>query len=156
MGFFKKLLSQTASATQVSAPATVEISGDLRFPTVAVGEDYTKDAIIDLVTKHATAQDLGSGKLIIEGVVRPEPTNAYDPDALVVLIGGVKVGYVSADRTSSFRRGVLRILEEKSGARLSPQSDWIAEFTMRIGWKPDEKYPRYGVAIDTPAGFYNP
>lgn len=131
------------------------VNGDLTFLTAAVGEDYTKDAIIEVVTKHALADDIKSGRLYIRGVVRPEPTNAYDPHALVVLIDGEKVGYIPADRTSSFRYGVIRLMEE-SGTTLAHGGDWIADFAIRIGWKPDEKYPRYGVAIDTPAGFYPP
>ncbi|MDO8646116.1 MAG: hypothetical protein Q7R42_06015 [Candidatus Planktophila sp.] len=165
MGIFKNKFNKTPKVskksvrqvvTKTSVPRSVAISGDLKFPTAAVGEDYTKDAIRGLLAKHAMPKDLELGRLVIEGVVRPEPTNQYDPDALIVLIDGVKVGYVSASRTSSFRHGVLRIMEEKSGMRASIGSDWIAEFTMRIGWVPTEKYPQYGVTIDTPAGFYNP
>lgn len=90
-----------------SSPQTLKVSV-LEGGTVGlevVGESYYQSNI------DALAQRLGRE---IVAVLKHEPQNQYDPNAIAVMIGGIKVGHLSRDDAKRYLPG-LKALEKAEG-----------------------------------------
>jgi len=72
---------------------------DGSFPLRAVGESHYQAALARICGGHSRhGHELDCRALII-----PEPTNAYDPNALKVMINGALVGYIPRDQALRLR-----------------------------------------------------
>lgn len=81
--------------------------GDFDFPIV--GESYRQSAIRRVA---AMAERNDRGKLEFEAVVRREPTNKHDPNALAVYgPGRLHLGYVAREDAAALRRYFWRLEE---------------------------------------------
>lgn len=82
-------------------------SGDFDFPIV--GESYRQSAIRRVA---AMAERNDRGKLEFEAIVRREPTNKHDPNALAVYgPGRLHLGYVAREDAAALRRYFWRLEE---------------------------------------------
>lgn len=79
-------------------------------PLEVRGESYRQDALARVV--GGKTQD-GHATPVV-AVLRPEPTNPYDTNAIAVLINGTKVGYVNKDDAAQLHRSVAD-LEIRTG-----------------------------------------
>lgn len=59
---------------------------------VIKGQNHYKGNIISLFNSRT---DGLAQELDIEGILEPEPTNAHDPDAVILRVHGYAVGYVA-------------------------------------------------------------
>lgn len=71
------------------------ISGPKQYTFDVAGTPYCKDNI-KMILKKSTRSDYIYQVLKTEPVLAKEPSNKHDKNAIMVLINGVKVGYVPA------------------------------------------------------------
>ncbi len=110
MGWFAKLFgrpAEAASSPQAERPLRSSVEpppGPLlkrghvqwragSFPTEVVGESHYQRAIMAQCGSHT--RDGVEHECI--ATVRPDPSNSFDPDAVEVLIGGQRVGFLSRE-----------------------------------------------------------
>lgn len=92
-------------------PAETEITVTLYEGTSTlqvVGESFYQDALWRL----AEARLGDEVRRDIYAVLLPEPDNEYDPNAVVVLINGLKVGHLSRDDASKYQPGLVALMKK--------------------------------------------
>lgn len=75
-----------------------------------VGESRYQDALWHIVGEHAGGAD--RIRKAIVAVLRPDTNNAYDANAVDVIITDHKVGYLSRDHAADMQAAILRIESE--------------------------------------------
>jgi len=90
------------SATHAGSPRTPAIEGDGTFETEVVGESNYQDALWRAVGA-ADANERGYRHHTV-ALLRSEPTNPYDRNAVQVLIGDRVVGYLSREDAVTHKR----------------------------------------------------
>jgi hypothetical protein len=81
-------------AARSSAPAgALAILGGAGYPRSVVGESHCQEALSAICGGHnREGHEMESTAHLV-----PEPSNAFDPNAVMVMIGGLKVGYLMRD-----------------------------------------------------------
>jgi hypothetical protein len=121
-------------------------------PLEVVGESHYQDALWRIVggcrrdpVRYAT-----------EAVLEPELDNAYDPNAIKVLIDGALVGYLSRADAAAFGPGLLRLMEASPTGRVAleaaivgggPRADGIGFLGVFLDHDPAD----FGLAPEDPA-----
>jgi hypothetical protein len=105
-----RLFDRLFSTKPVTAPALERIDVDLYEGDATlevVGESYRQDVLWDIVggecdepVRHHTV-----------AILLPEPTNTYDENAIMVLIRGQLVGYLSRADAAAYLPGLLRLID---------------------------------------------
>lgn len=111
MGFLRRLFGSTDTASPGAASAVPYVLADGHDLEV-VGEARRQDELWRIV-----GQDPAAGQRVrhpVVAVLRPEPSNPVDPNAIAVDIGGLQVGYLSADDAAAMVAG-LRDLRRRHG-----------------------------------------
>ena len=80
------------------------LTGDGQFRFPIVGESHYQQAIEAIA--GGTSED-GARNLRVDALVVPEPTNPYDPNAVVVKIANQTVGYLSRDTAKLFCKALV-------------------------------------------------
>ena len=131
MGLFKK--AKDALKGEEKEFLIAEHEGDGDFEYNIVGEAQNRGHLENLILKHK-AKDIG--EILIDALLVPEPTNAYDENAIRVLIEEKPVGYIPKNDCVEF----LEIFKANNlGAMKVPA---------RIGWDKDSAQPLIGVRLD--------
>ncbi|WP_156400342.1 HIRAN domain-containing protein [Caulobacter sp. Root655] len=90
------------SAVQQKAPSQnvrkLRVVGKGGYPRDAVGESNYQEALSRVCGGH----NRHGHELTTTGVLMPEPTNPYDPNAIMVTIGGERVGYLARDEAKRY------------------------------------------------------
>lgn len=115
MGLLRKLLAGSGSPPPKPRPTTLAGSAPQTLKVTlldggtvgleVVGESYYQDNI------SALAEKLGRE---IVAVLKHEPHNQYDSNAIAVMVGGLKVGHLGRDDASRYLAG-LKALEQAEG-----------------------------------------
>lgn len=141
MAIFGKMLIGLEGGGAPGPEGTMWVLGDGSYAIDAVGESNYQDALEEVsggrrprgVNKRVTAE------------LKPENDNAYDSNAVAVLVDGLKVGYLSRADARSFRAEAGRELE--SAKRI------LCRGRIRGGWN---RGPRdrghFGVTLDIGVG----
>jgi hypothetical protein len=121
-------------------------------PLEVVGESHYQDALWRIVGGRRSEPV----RYETEAVLEPEPDNAYDPNAIKILIGGAVVGYLSREDASAFRPGLLGLIEASPTARVAleaaivgggPRADGIGFLGVFLDYDPAD----FGLAPEVPA-----
>jgi len=67
---------------------------------VIKGQNHYRGNIISLFDSKT---DGFAQELDIQGILEPEPTNAHDPNAVILRVHGYAVGYIASERASSIK-----------------------------------------------------
>ena len=97
-----------------------------------VGESYRRDNLLKIIDNHNA---ISIGKLHIDAILEPEPSNSFDKNAVKVLIEGIHVGYIP--QTDSERVGTL--IKRTGEGRMKVKA--------RIGWDKNQNTQFIGVKI---------
>lgn len=111
MGFLRRLFGSTDTASSGATAREPHILAD-GFDLEVVGESRHQDELWRIV-----GQDSNSGQRVrcpVVAVLRPEPSNPVDANAIAVDIGGLHVGYLPADDAATMVEG-LRDLRRRHG-----------------------------------------
>jgi hypothetical protein len=113
--------------------------GEFRFPIV--GESHYQ---IEIEAIAGGRSEDGARNLLVEATLAREPTNPYDPNAVVVKIENQTVGYLSRDTAKLF----CRALEESEFETVS------CEAVINGGWDrgPDDR-GHFGVCLNAALPF---
>jgi HIRAN domain len=117
VGLLDRLLGRTSASDAI----------DVRTPTIratlyvgdetleVVGESHYQDALWRIVggvrEEHVRHE--------IHAVLMPEPDNAYDPNAIRVLVDGSVVGYLSREDAAAYRPGLLLLMKTNPGTLIA-------------------------------------
>ena len=95
-----------------------------------VGESFARDGLIQLIRGHESL-----GEILCEAQLVREPENTFDPNAVMVMIDGIRVGYIPKHDSAT----ATRLIEDSE----------ISEYLVpaRIGWDADNPMPLIGVTI---------
>lgn len=133
MGFLNRIGRNPKPASPASGK-TVLVGGR---EVQVVGESYYQDALTSLC--GGKQQD--SVCLDTEATLVPEPTNAYDTNAVQVQIGGVPVGHLGRDEAKAY--GPLLKHLAASGSTAACRATVVG------GWKRSKRdQGHYGVVLD--------
>ena len=97
-----------------------------------VGESYRRDNLLEIINHHNAASH---GKLNIDAVLEPEPSNSFDKNAVRVLIDGKHVGYIP------------QIDSERVGNIIKRSGEGRMKVKARIGWDKNQNMKFIGVKI---------
>jgi hypothetical protein len=115
-----------ASTSTEAAPDGVDYNYDV------VGESFQRDHLMALVRSHNA---FNVGEIYGIATLEPEPTNEFDPTAVIVVVEGVQVGYIP-----KFDSAAVTQMIEKSGKK-------EMQVPVRIGFDTDSPQPLIGVRI---------
>lgn len=110
------------------------------FQFEVVGESHHRDHLFELIAA-APDDERAEGEVFILADLVPEPTNAFDPDAIAVYIAGGQVGYISA-RDAGDVRDVLDDAYARGATRILVPAV--------IGWNTNNPNPPIGVRLSLP------
>jgi hypothetical protein len=67
------------------------------------GQNHYKGNIVSIFEKSSTgfAQELD-----IDGILEPEPTNAHDPNAVILRVHGYAIGYIAQQKAASVKQQI--------------------------------------------------
>jgi len=105
---------------------------DIDYNYDVVGESFGRDHLVQIV-RSSNAQDIG--EIFTTAVLQLEPTNAFDPTAVQVLISELHVGYIPKHDSAT----VTKMIRKMGSNRM--------ECPARIGWDTDNPQPLIGVTI---------
>lgn len=97
-----------------------------------VGESFQRDHLTALIRAYNAFE---SGEIYSTAVLELEPTNAFDPNAVKVVVEGTQVGYIP-----KFDSPTVTEMVKKSG-----KSSY--EVPVRIGWDTNSPSPLIGVKL---------
>jgi HIRAN domain len=120
MKFFKK---------SANSKIGYEIDKGEAFNYEVVGESFARDNLTQIIRGKESI-----GEFLTTAILRPEPTNQFDPNAVEVLIEGKHVGYIPKHDSEEVTKFI-----KKSGPTM--------ETPARIGWDTDNPMPLIGVTI---------
>jgi hypothetical protein len=127
--YFKKTV--TTTPTQAAAPhGQDQIDEDYTFDVV--GESFQRDHLVQLIKKHNLTD---SGVLYSTATLKLEPTNDFDPTAVMVLVEDLQVGYIP----KSISAEMTEYIKAKGSNTLQAPA--------RIGWDKDSPQPLVGVRL---------
>jgi hypothetical protein len=107
-----------------------DVAGDYTYDVV--GESFQRDHLTQLIRAHK-AFDIG--EIFTTATLEPEPTNAFDPTAVKVVVDGIQVGYIP-----KFDSAQVTKMIAASGKPTK-------EVKARIGWDEDSPSPFVGVSL---------
>lgn len=141
MAVFGKFLRSLDGGGAVGDADSVWVLGDGRYGIRAVGESNYQEALEQVCGGR---KPKGVNKIVTAQLVL-EDDNPYDSNAVAVLVGGLKVGYLSRADARDFR--------EQAGDRLESARRILCRGKVRGGW---ERGPRdrghFGVVLDIAGG----
>jgi hypothetical protein len=105
-------------------------SGGDEFNYDLVGESFARDNLTQLV--HGKESE---GEIVTKAVLKLEPTNQFDPNAVEALIEGKHVGYIPKHDSAEVT------------AMIKATSKDSIVVPARIGWDTDNPMPLIGVSI---------
>ena len=79
-------------------------NSDLKLSDIVIkGQNHYKGNIVSLFDRNSVgfAQELE-----IDGILEPEPTNAHDPDAVILRIHGYAIGYIAQQKASTVKQQI--------------------------------------------------
>ena len=94
------------------------------------GQNHYKGNIISLFDSKT---DGFAQELDIDGILEPEPTNAHDPNAVILRVHGYAVGYVAQQFASNVKRQI------GSGIKVS----------CKLLWNRDPEAPMISVVVSS-------
>lgn len=107
------------------------------FPMEVVGESNYQAAFSKICGKHSRE----GHELEVDAELTLEPANAYDPDAVLVTVGGQKVGYVGRDQN------------KRVGAAIRDAGVWSVRCGAQIrgGWRTNQHDEgHFGIRLAVP------
>lgn len=108
MGLLTRLVHGPGAAAP-SAPRTVTATVYTGDETLeVVGESHYQDALWEIVGGHRSEHV----RHPVRAVLIPDPTNAYDKNAIEVQIQGSLVGFLSREAAVRYLPGLLRLMED--------------------------------------------
>jgi hypothetical protein len=130
---FWKKQSEPKKITVIAA----RINGPGRFHTHVVGESSYQGAL----RKLAGGYQRDGVRVPVMAVLIPEPSNTFDPNAVMVHIDNRKVGYLSRDEALEFRECM---------AKLDPPRQVAAVDAIIVGGfvRADGEKGHFGVQLD--------
>jgi hypothetical protein len=117
VGLLDRLLGKTPAPDAIDVrPQTIQATLYVGDETLeVVGESHYQDALWSIVggvrQEHVRHE--------IHAVLMPEPDNAYDPNAIKVLIDGNLVGYLSREDAAVYRSGLLLLMKSNPGTLIA-------------------------------------
>ena len=137
-----KMLTKAAKATSKAAPPKRPASAPSssapradRFNFPVVGEGRYQEALARIAGGH----NRDGHAHLCEATLIPEPSNAYDPKAIQVIIGGEPVGYIPKERTDRLHAAIGRGGHLRGKARIDG------------GWKTNQHDAgHFGVKLSLP------
>jgi len=114
-------------------------SGNYAYRNV-VGESHYRKELMQIIAQ-APAEERENGEVFMQALLVKEPTNAFDPKAIMVLVDMKKVGYIGRDETAPFHR----LMNDMGKRGLS--SDQVGCLAL-IGWNEKNADPVIGVRLD--------
>lgn len=140
MGLFKRKQKSPADYVREVEPGVLEVeatlfTGDSRFDVV--GESNYQDALEKICggKKSESAHHEDFAFLL------PESENTFDPNAVMVLVQGKNVGYLSRPDAARFKKGILRAMAEGDGKPVAVKAVVVG------GWKRGHDEGHYGVRL---------
>lgn len=106
--------------------------GDDDYNYDVVGESFQRDHLTSLIRAHDA---FNAGVIYSNAVLEMEPTNAFDPFAVKVVVEGTQVGYIP-----KFDSPAVTKMIQESGKK-------VYEVPARIGFDTDSPSPPIGVRI---------
>jgi HIRAN domain len=76
-------------------------------PLQVVGESFNTDSFERLAREYRTEDDFP-----IIATLEAEPDNAYDPNAVVVKVHGLKVGHLDRETAAKYQPAIVRMTAE--------------------------------------------
>lgn len=117
--------------------AMVEGDGTYSFKDV-VGESNYRQALKALISE-GTEVERDNGEVYRHAYLVPEPTNAFDKNAIQVRMGEYVVGYIAKGRTAEFHPVIKQAKNQGCDYLVVPAV---------IGWNPNSADPLVGVRLD--------
>ena len=102
----------------------------------AVGESAYAAALASIVKRSGVP--LAEGRLETRAIIQRQPDNEYDPNAVVVLLEGQRVGYIERGTAAAYQRALVEL--ERRG--FAPECEAV------IAWRPDTSPIRMGVWLE--------
>jgi hypothetical protein len=127
--YFKKPAASTT--TQAAAPQGQD-QIDEEYTFDVVGESFRRDHLVQLIKKHNLTD---SGELYSTATLKLEPTNDFDPTAVMVIVEELHVGYIPKSMSAE----MTEYIKAKGGNTL--------QVPARIGWDRDSPQPLVGVRL---------
>jgi hypothetical protein len=108
---------------RASAPDAVDVRTQTIRATLYVG-DETLEVVGESHYQNALWRIVGGVRQEhvhheVHAVLMPEPDNAYDPNAIKVLIDGNLVGYLSREDAAAYRPGLLLLMKSNPGTLIA-------------------------------------
>lgn len=110
--------------------STKESGGEPEFTYEIVGESFQRDHLVELIRS-----DPNAGELFADAILELEPTNAFDPTAVKVIVKGIQVGYIPKFDSEQVSKMITK----------SKKKNLIVK--ARIGWDTDSPSPLIGVRL---------
>jgi hypothetical protein len=133
MKLFRNYFKKPAATTPTQAAAFQgqdHIEEEYTFDVV--GESFQRDHLVQLIKKHNLVD---SGELYSTATLKLEPTNDFDPTAVMVLVDDLHVGYIP----KSISAEMTDYIKTKGGNTM--------QVPARIGWDKDSPQPLVGVRL---------
>lgn len=146
MGWLRRMLAGVMSASTthernepVRAAGMITLAGDGSFSHEVVGESFYQDALNDLC--GGKCED--GHEMECLAILRPEPDNPYDSNAVAILIRGRKVAHLDRESAKRFN-GEMRAMGATQGCcRALVNGGWY-----RPGRRGQADEGHYGVELD--------
>jgi hypothetical protein len=134
MGFLDQLRSRRRDPEPVEVELTVE--AELTRRLSIVGESHYQTEL-ESICKPIEGEDV---RFECFAELIPEPDNEHDPNAIMVCIDGVCVGYLSRRNAARYNKGIVAMRE-------AGQPTICKAFIGRLA---QSENPNLGVALDVP------
>lgn len=105
----------SAIATAFQGTPTYELATRPGFRVEVVGESYYHDAFMTILGGYSRH----GYEVETRAVLKPEPHNPHDRNAVAVHIAGKKVGHLSRESAAEFRRALPNVQKAACGAKIT-------------------------------------
>jgi len=133
MKLFRNYFKKPAATTPTQAATSqAQDHFEEEYTFDVVGESFQRDHLVQLIKKHNLVD---SGELYSTATLKLEPTNDFDPTAVMVLVDDLHVGYIP----KSISAEMTDYIKTKGGNTM--------QVPARIGWDKDSPQPLVGVRL---------
>ena len=136
MKFFRNLFFSPVVTTPTQAATAgkqePQDQNQEEYTFEVVGESFRRDHLIQLIKKHKLVD---VGELYSTATLKLEPTNDFDPTAVMVIVDDLHVGYIPKSMSSE----MTDYIKAKGGNTL--------QVPVRVGWDSDSPEPLIGVRL---------
>jgi hypothetical protein len=130
--YFKQPAATTPTQAATAGKQEPQDQNQEEYTFEVVGESFRRDHLIQLIKKHKLVD---VGELYSTATLKLEPTNDFDPTAVMVIVDDLHVGYIPKSMSAE----MTDYIKAKGGNTL--------QVPVRVGWDSDSPEPLIGVRL---------